>query len=141
MEKLTFDAGVKSYRINGGAVLKFNPADPNLYQRFMEAVEKIQELEKNILPEEADPLQQLCLADKQVKETLSWVFGGGNDFDQLLGGVNLLAVAGNGERVITNLLSALQPIMVEGAENCAKQQVDGAVAQAKQNRAQRRAQK
>ena len=134
MEKLTFDAGVKSYRINGGAVLKFNPADPNLYQRFMEAVEKIQELEKNILPEEADPLQQLCLADKQVKETLSWVFGGGNDFDQLLGGVNLLAMAGNGQRVITNLLEALLPVLTEGAQLCAGMQVEQAKAKARSRR-------
>ena len=134
MEKLTFDAGVKSYRINGGAVLKFNPADPNLYQRFMEAVEKIQELEKNILPEEADPLLQLCLADKQVKETLSWVFGGGNDFDQLLGGVNLLAMAGNGQRVITNLLEALLPVLTEGAQLCAGMQVEQAKAKARSRR-------
>ena len=48
MEKITFDAGVKSYRINGGGVLKFNPADPNLYARFMEAVEKIKELELDL---------------------------------------------------------------------------------------------
>ncbi len=134
MEKITFDAGVKSYRINGGAVLKFNPADPNLYQRFMEAVEKIQELEKNILPEEADPLQQLCLADKQVKETLSWVFGGGNDFDQLLGGVNLLAMASNGQRVITNLLEALLPVLTEGAKVCAGMQVEQAKAKARSRR-------
>ena len=134
MEKITFDAGVKSYRINGGAVLKFNPADPNLYQRFMEAVEKIQELEKNILPEDADPLQQLCLADKQVKETLSWVFGGGNDFDQLLGGVNLLAMASNGQRVITNLLEALLPVLTEGAKVCAGMQVEQAKAKARSRR-------
>ena len=134
MEKLTFDAGVKSYRINGGAVLKFNPADPNVYQRFMEAVEKIKELEKNILPKDADPLQQLCLADKQVKETLSWVFGGENDFDRLLGGVNLLAMAGNGQRVITNLLEALLPVLTEGAKVCAGVQVEKAKAKAAQRR-------
>lgn len=134
MEKLTFDAGVKSYRINGGAVLKFNPADPNVYQRFMEAVEKIQELEKNILPKDEDPLKQLCLADKQVKETLSWVFGGDNDFDKLLGGVNLLAMAGNGQRVITNLLEALLPVLTEGAQICAGVQVEKAKAKAQSRR-------
>ena len=134
MERITFDAGVKSYRINGGAVLKFNPADPNVYQRFMEAVEKIKELERNILPKDADPLQQLCLADKQVKETLSWVFGGENDFDQLLGGVNLLAMAGNGQRVITNLLEALLPVLTEGAKVCAGVQVEKAKAKAAQRR-------
>ena len=52
--------------------------------------------------------------------------------------MNLLAVADNGERVITNLLAALQPIMVSGAEKCAQQKVGAAVAKAQQNRAQRR---
>ena len=80
-------------------------------------------------------------ADRDTKKILSEVFGADNDFDKILGGVNMLAVAGNGERVITNLLAALQPIMVEGAQNCAKQQADAAVAQAKRSRAQRRASK
>ena len=80
MEKITFDAGLKSYRINGGAVLKFNPADPNLYARFMEAVERVKQLENTLLQPEADPLEQMCRMDKQVKETLGWVFGGENDF-------------------------------------------------------------
>ena len=38
MEKIQFDAGQRSYRINGGGILRFNPCDPNLYRRFMEAV-------------------------------------------------------------------------------------------------------
>ena len=40
MEKLQFDSGVKSFRINGAGVLRFHPGDPNLYSRFLEAVEK-----------------------------------------------------------------------------------------------------
>ena len=123
MEKITFDAGVKSYRINGGGILKFNPADPNLYQRFMDAVEKIKALEKELQQTQGEPLEQLCKADQQVKQTLSWVFGNGNDFDALLGGVNLLAVASNGQRVITNLLQALLPVLTEGAQLCAGAQV------------------
>jgi hypothetical protein len=134
MEKITFDAGLKSYRINGGAVLKFNPADPNLYARFMEAVERVKQLENTLLQPEADPLEQMCRMDKQVKETLGWVFGGDNDFDKLLGGVNLLAVASNGQRVITNLLEALLPVLTEGAQLCAGQQVQLAKAKANARR-------
>ena len=154
MEKLIFDTGVKEYKINGSGVLRFNPSDPNVYARFMDAMEKIRaveeklvsrakEIEQNGNQEEsgAAVLRLMAEADREIKDILSQVFGVGNDFDKILGGVNLLAVAGNGQRVITNLLEALQPIMVEGAENCARQQVDGAVTQAKLNRAQRRAQK
>lgn len=144
MEKISFDSGIKEYRINGGGVLRFNPGDPNLYVRFLEAAEKIQAVEEKLTQqakqlEDADSGTQavklMAQADKQMKEILGEVFGAGNDFDKILGGVNLLAVAGNGERVVTNLFAALQPILVAGAERCAKQTSDAAVQKAKARRA------
>ena len=134
MEKLTFDTGMKCYRINGGGVLRFNPADPNLYARFMEAAEQVQQLEKTQAEMAGDPLEKMCQVDKSIKKTLSWVFGEENDFDQLLGGVNLLAVAGNGQRVVVNLLEALLPVLTQGAEICAGVQVAAAKAKAKARR-------
>lgn len=135
MEKITFDAGLKRYRINGGAVLKFNPADPNLYARFLDAVEKIKALEQSLKQSDGEqPLEKMCQADKEIKQILGWVFGGENDFDVLLGGVNLLAVATNGERVITNLLQALLPVLTDGAQLCAGVQAHEAVSKAKMRR-------
>ncbi len=144
MEKISFDSGIKEYRINGTGVLRFNPADPNVYARFLEAVDKIQDMEK-VLTEQARQLEGqdngtqavklLAQADKQMKELLAWVFGEHNCFDKLLGGVNLLAVAGNKQRVITNLLEALQPILVAGAEQCAREAAQAAVEKAKVRRA------
>ena len=136
MEKLTFDTGLKCYRINGGGVLKFNPADPNVYARFMDAVEKIKQMEKTLAEMAGDPLEKMCRVDKTIKETLSWVFGEENDFDSLLGGVNLLAVASNGQRVVANLLEALLPVLTQGAQLCAGQQVAAAKAKAKARRGQ-----
>ena len=128
MEKISFDSGVKSYKINGTGVLRFNPGDPNVYARFLQAADKLQDVETALVEEakklpEADGagvVQLLNRADKEMKQVLSWVFGEWNDFDKILGGVNLLAVADNGQRVVTNLLEALQPVLVEGAERCAK---------------------
>ena len=154
MEKLVFDSGVKEYKLGTGGVLRFNPSDPNVYSRFMDAMDKIRAVEAGLVAkakelEQAEKQEEsgaavlriMRDADRDTKKILSEVFGADNDFDKILGGVNVLAVAGNGERVITNLLAALQPIMVQGAEDCAKQRSDAAVAQAKQNRAQRRAAK
>ena len=154
MEKLVFDSGVKEYKLGTGGVLRFNPSDPNVYARFMEAMDKIRAVETDLVTkakelEQAEKQEEsgaavlriMRDADRDTKKILSEVFGADNDFEKILGGVNVLAVAGNGERVITNLLAALQPIMVQGAEACAKQRSDAAVAQAKQNRAQRRATK
>ena len=154
MEKLVFDSGIKEYKLGSGGVLRFNPSDPNVYARFMDAMDKIRAVETDLV-EKAKELEQVEKqeesgaavlrimrdADRDTKKILSEVFGADNDFEKILGGVNVLAVAGNGERVITNLLAALQPIMIQGAEACAKQRSDAAVAQAKKNRAQRRAAK
>ncbi len=144
MQNIQFDSGIAEFVINGGGVLRFNPGDPNVYARFSEAMDKVKALEselvekaKGVDPEDSglELVRLMADADRQMKQTLNWVFGGGNDFDALLGGVNLLAVAGNGERVVTNFFAALEPILVDGAEKCAREKVDAAVAKAKARRA------
>lgn len=154
MEKLTFDTGIREFQINGGEILRFNPSDPNLYHRFFTASQKIEELaaeyekkrpsdpaelDENGFPTAGELLTVMRDYDFHAKRLLSEVFGTENDFDRILGGVNLLAVAVNGEYVITNFLNAMTPIIQEGAERYAKAKSDAAVAQAKQNREQRRA--
>lgn len=143
MEKIQFDSGIKQYKINGNGVLQFNPADPNVYARFMEAAQKIKQLEQQLRTKAstaqdeggAQIVQLMADADKQMKDILSWVFGEGNDMNAILGGVNLLAMASNGERVVTNLFAALQPILMEGAQSCAKETTRAAVEKAKARRA------
>ena len=138
MEKIQFDVGQRSYRINGGGILRFNPGDPNVYARFMEAVEKLRNVEEELTqtPETAQAeeiLKRMSQADEKMKEILNWVFGADNDFKKLLNGVNLLAVADNGQRVVTNLFEALEPVLVEGARRCA----GDLATKAKENRSQR----
>lgn len=143
MEKIQFDSGIKQYKINGNGVLQFNPADPNVYARFMEAAQKIKQLEQQLRAKAstaqdeggAQIVQLMADADKQMKDILGWVFGEGNDMNAILGGVNLLAMASNGERVVTNLFAALQPILMEGAQSCAKETTRAAVEKAKARRA------
>lgn len=146
MEQLIFDTGVKEYQLPGG-VLRFNPSDPNVYARFMDCTEKIRAVEQQmsakakILSDKnpdnmgEESLRIMRETDQKIKTILNEVFGHGNDFDELLDGVNLLAVATNGERVVTNLMNVLQPIMEEGANTY----VNAEISTAKLNREQRRA--
>ena len=127
MEKIQFDVGQRSYRINGGGILRFNPCDPNVYSRFLEAAAKLQAVEEELIRQTEEMrneeiVKALSAADEKMKGILNWIFGGDNDFHKLLGGVNLLAVAENGERVVTNLFAALEPVMIEGAKRCAGEQ-------------------
>ena len=124
MENIQFDSGVRTYRINGEGILRFNPGDPNVYARFLEAVEKLKEAEEELsvqaeAAKDTQIVELMTRADEKMKAILNWVFGSGNDFGQILQGVNLLAVADNGERVVTNLFAALEPVLVEGAKRCA----------------------
>lgn len=130
MKKLNFDTGVEEYRLQGGGVLRFNPADPNLYARFLEAEAELKQMESRLSAKAAQGedtgaavIDLLGQADREIKALLNRVFLG-NDFDKALGGVNLLAMTGNGERVVTNLFAALEEILTAGAERFADAQVE-----------------
>lgn len=147
MQKLNFDTGLVAYQVNDAGVLRFNPSDPNLYQRFFDARQQMLEIEEELaskadqLPEDSGEaaLTLLYEADKRIKNELNRVFGEPNDFFALLEGVNLMAVGENGERVVTNLFAMLTPILEEGAARCTQQKADTAVQKAQANRAARRA--
>lgn len=152
-QKLQFDDGLLRLDINGNGLLTFNPSDFNIYQRFFQLAKELPELEKKYISEieEAstgdDPddtkifelagreLERAKEIDAGIKRRLGDVFGPGNDFDALLGGVNVMALGSNGERVITNLLNALAPYIETGVNG----HVESAASAAKANRAQRRA--
>ena len=129
MQKLCVDTGVQEFALNQG-VLRFNPSDPNLYGRFLQAVEEIVSLQQEIseklksTQDYREIFQVMMQADKSAKQALSHAFGPENQFDALLQGVNLMAVAGNGERVVTNLFSALEPLLEEGAKAFLEMKVD-----------------
>lgn len=138
MKKIKFDTGLQEIAIGGG-VLRFNPQDPNLYARFLEAADKLVAVEQELVSKgEAAGGSQVVVvlreADRKMKDILNWVFGTGNDFDAILGGVNLLAVGANGQRVVTNLFHALEPVILDSAKACANAQADAAVKKAEARR-------
>ena len=51
MQELNIDTGVREYRINGGGVLRFNPSDPNVYSRFLQAADRIAAIEQEMAEE------------------------------------------------------------------------------------------
>lgn len=145
MEKLVFDNGMKEYDVNGTGILRFNPSDPNVYGRFLDAVDEIKNVEQELITKgktlsgnDGEGVVRLTVeSDRKVKAILKNVFGNINDFDAIFGGVNIMAVASNGERVITNFMVAIEPIVSSGAEKCAQKKVTDAVTAANINRAQR----
>lgn len=154
-QKLSVDVGILELEINDNGVLRFNASDFNVYQRFLALVKELPEMEKEYeaaaqngggeadkegreMEMAGEALDKVREVDRRVKSRLSDVFGPENDFDRLLGGVNVMAFGRNGERVISNLLNALQPYMEAGIKQHMNEAAAEAVAQAKQNRAKRR---
>ena len=125
MKKLNFDTGIEAYKLGSG-VLRFNPADPNVYIRFRDAAESMAQLEQDMAQaaagENADLLDILRRTDKAIKQNLNQVFGPGNDFDALVDGVNLLSAASDGRTVAVHLFEALEPVLLAGAKRCAQAQ-------------------
>lgn len=130
MKTIALDTGIEEFSFAGGGVLRFNPCDPNLYARFLEAEAQLQALEKEMTAQAeshtgtdraAAIVRLTAETDQKVKTLLNRVFGGDNDFDKALGGVNLLAVAADGESVAAKLFAALEEILTQGAERFAAQ--------------------
>ena len=127
MQSITIDSGIKEYEITGGGVLRFNPCDPGLYARFLDAENRLKDMEKELQQQAKDTtaaedlLRLTARTDTELKALLGEIFTG-NDFHKALGGVSLLAMGGNGKRVIANLLEALEEILTQGAEGFARQQ-------------------
>ena len=118
MEKLEWNTGIREFSLGSG-VLRFNPTDPNVYRRFSQLGSQLEEICGSVSG--ADMMEQMAQADEKMKKALGQVFGPGNDFDQILEGVSLFAKAENAQPVLMNLLSALEPILHRGAQECARE--------------------
>ena len=122
MESLNLDLGAVEYRIPGGGVLRFNPADPNVYGRFLEIQKGLEAVHTDFrrkaknAREGSRVLALLQETDRQLKQLLEQVFPG-NDLDAALGGVNLLAMCADGKTVAENLLTALEGVLSRGAKD------------------------
>lgn len=122
MEKLNIDVGLKSYQfVDGGACLTFNPSDPNVYARYIDALDHLKKLEAEFgaraksVDEDNDAILLMREADGKMKTVLNGIFGAGNDFDAILVGANLMALTSSGATVVSNVIEALTPILEAGA--------------------------
>ena len=111
MDQLKVDLGIEEFDLGCG-VLRFNPADPNLYARFLDLEPQLENLQQALsqktarATDAAGLIKALAETDRQLKDLLTQVFGEENDFSKLLRGINLLSAAGNGLSVAENSTEA-----------------------------------
>lgn len=141
MRELTIDTGVREYRVNGRGVLRFNPADPALYSRFLKCNEKLEAMQKMVAEQQtAGPdgpavLEAMGRTEEELRELLSGMFGDPGQLEAVLGGAGLFALAENGHTVLGNLLEAVWPEIEQQAMQRMQLRAKQAVAEAQERRA------
>lgn len=121
--QISIDSGLKTYDIldpdgNLMGTVRFNPSDPGIAARWMEAAPKIQtETEKMLKgldsPEAA--LAALLESDRQIKSLIDYAFGSPVSA-VFFGGQSSYGVCGDGRLVIEHVLDALQPVLAEAMQ-------------------------
>lgn len=75
MKELKFDTGVVEYQVNGGAVIRFNPADSKFVERLHGLFEKLGSAQEELAQEQI--FEQLEEREQQMRQELDGVFGAG----------------------------------------------------------------
>ena len=73
MKELCFDTGVVEYQVNGGYVLRFNPADTNFVRRLHDLFEELGQEQQA----EGGVFEALEKKDAAMRERLDGLFGPG----------------------------------------------------------------
>lgn len=125
MKELTFDTGVVEMSVNGGRVIRFNPADIGFLETLYGLIGKIEAIDtetakkKDKSDDPAKMFDYSRAADKRMREAVDAVFGDGFCAD-VFQELRLIAMA-NGLSVIENFIFSIIDEMDESVqENLAK---------------------
>lgn len=111
MKELNFETGLVEYKINGGAVVRFNPTDSNFVKRLFDAYETLdskQEFYKKRVDTMADKKEVFVFAKEQDDEMRGIIDGLFCEpvSDDIFGALNVYALA-DGLPVWCNLMFAV----------------------------------
>ena len=97
MAELIFDTGLKTYKVNGGQEITFNPADVAFVQRLYNTFNELSESQDGLVtPGEIDGNRLFMLAeqkDRAMREKIDAIFGTPIG-DKVFGSMSVYALAG-----------------------------------------------
>lgn len=117
MEGINFSTGIVEMPVNGGRVIRFNPADPGFLETLYELLGKIEAIEADTRKkkEKGDDLGKLFdrsrASDKRMRDAVDSVFGEGF-CAEVFPGIRLTALA-DGLSVLENFVFAVVDEMDE----------------------------
>ena len=121
MEELNFDTGLKEIKINGGRIIRFNPADIGFLETLYGMIAKVSNIqeEKEKKRAKSDDIGKLFdyerVSEKRMREAVDSVFGE-NFCDDVFSDIRLLAMA-DGLTVIENFVYAVIEKMDESVRD------------------------
>lgn len=131
---LSFDDGLTSFTINGdkNRVIRFNPGDPNLLQRYYQAIKNIDTVKAKIgddiiltptgEAEETDDAGMVAAALKEVdnviRENLNFMLDA-DVYDTIFGNQSPLCIVGKGEYLFEAVLNCIGPIIKDAVSAAA----------------------
>lgn len=105
MDELNFQTIRKTYMVNGGAEISFDPADISFAHRMYGLLDKLKEAWEKPAPESLNVFTASALRDKQMREEIDKVFGSAV-CDKIFGDTNIFSPAG-GMPVCLNFIMAV----------------------------------
>lgn len=112
MENLSFDEGLKSYKINGdpNRILRFNPGDVNILTRYKEVVNNLNEIANELPDAKIKPDgtaednaeivgAQLTAFNEALKKQINYLFNA-DVYDVLFAGQSPLCRVGTGRKLL-----------------------------------------
>lgn len=132
MQSINFNEGYKTFCINGdkSRVIRFNPSDPNLIQRYEKALKNIKEAQGKIgtdiklnsagEPEQGSPesaAEILVEVDNIIRENVNFMFNS-DVYDTVFAGQSPFCFVG-GKFLFEAFLMSVKPFLEESARKAA----------------------
>lgn len=106
MGELNFQTGRKTYIVNGGAEISFDPSDISFVNRLFELTDKMEKRQKEPAPENPEDVFLLAIRrDAEMRSEIDAVFGE-PVCDKVFGSTNVFSLAG-GLPVCMNFILAI----------------------------------
>lgn len=120
---LNFDTGVIEYEVNGGAIIRFNPADTVLVKNLSKLFEKLGEEQEQTAGD--DVFKTLEEKDRAMRKDIDSVFGDGTS-TAVFGSMGLYALAGGLPLWANFLLAVLDEVdsSIQAQERAASPRVE-----------------
>lgn len=119
MENLSFDEGLKSYKINGDSnrILRFNPGDINILPRYREVVANLEKISESLPEASINPdgspadnveivSKQISAFDVELKKQLNYLFNA-DVYDILFAGQSPLCRVGKGKLLVEEIIDKI----------------------------------